>query len=132
MSKSDVVKIFTSFHDSVENQLNHVISVVQTGTGVELLGQFQSYLVSNSIHHIYTWPHTSQQNAIAQACVVINHVPANEQVADMFSKPLIMKTFVPKRRKLEVASLSEILSERLLISSNDPPPLKSLFIPLSG
>lgn len=55
--------------------------------------------------------------------VIVNFVPAREQITVILTKPLTAKLFLPFRRKLGVSSIAESNSSSVqsYFSSNDAP-----------
>ena len=58
---------FVKFKTIVENLFSTSIKQLQTDNGGEFTSnQFKTFLITHRIHHVLTYPHTSQQNGIAK------------------------------------------------------------------
>jgi hypothetical protein len=65
--KSQVLSTFIHFKSTIENLLNHKLKVLRTDCGGEYTDSaFQDYCSTHGIFHQFSYPHTPQQNGVAE------------------------------------------------------------------
>ena len=65
--KSQVLSSFQHFKNTMENFLGKTIKILRTDCGTEYThNEFRNFCSNNGILHQFTYPHTSQQNGVAE------------------------------------------------------------------
>jgi len=65
--KSELLNIFVSLLNEIENQFGHVVKILRSGNSKEYFStSFSTLLNSHSILHLSTCPYAPQQNSIAE------------------------------------------------------------------